>query len=101
MPAPMQGPGMIDRIRQVLTIPRHVPTNQLYLDPASDVHRRGGFDDEALRRRRNEMLGGRFDPISVIKTPQGYKISDGDHRWETASRMKVPTVPVYIIGRER
>ncbi len=96
-----KGPGLINIIREKIGMPSHVPINKLYPEPGGDFDKRPGFDDDAVGRRRAEMINGQFKPISVIQTPKGYMISDGLHRWEAARQTNRQTVPVYIIGREK
>jgi len=93
--------SLLNKGRRIIGRPQIVPTGNLYPEPGGDYDIRPGFDEDAVGRRKKEISGGNFEPISVIETPQGYMISDGLHRWEAARRMNRPTVPVTVIGREK
>lgn len=48
--------------------------------------------EESIRRR------GMFKPVVVRETPEGYEILGGQHRWQVASKMGLPTIPVFNLG---
>ena len=75
-----------------------VPLSQLYgFEPDDKMHTKDSADTMlklALKMRTGEWAG---KPIIVTKTPKGYMILDGHHRFHAAKKAKLETLPAIVV----
>ena len=76
-----------------------VPLSQLYgFEPDDKMHTKDSADTMlklALKMRTAGQWTGK--PIVVTKTPKGYMILDGHHRFHAAKKAKLETLPAIVV----
>jgi len=76
-----------------------VPLSQLYgFEPDDKMHTKDSADTMlklALKMRTAGQWTGK--PIIVTKTPKGYMILDGHHRFHAAKKAKLETLPAIVV----
>lgn len=71
-----------------------LPLEQLIFPPDLNP-RRGDLDADNVRLL--EELGGNWEPIDVLRTPEGYAVANGRHRAAAAANLGLSTISARII----
>ena len=74
-----------------------VDTNLLQVDNTYQRSTEGKRSQNIIKLIINNFDWNEFAPLVVAKTPEGYNVIDGQHRFIAASKLKIEKLPCWII----